>query len=180
MRNPQDCDPDIQRPPRHSGALGHRAGLVDDMGSAREDITEERHAEIVRLRRCTLSYSEIARRVGLSKSAVAKVISEHMAELAAEERSDLQELRREALERLLPAIELAQKAIDDGDLSAIDRLVKLEERRAKLLGTDAPTKASVVVRSNPLEGLTPEQIAYVAEHGELPEGVEVPGLQRRG
>lgn len=27
---------------------------------------------------------------------------------------------------------------------------------------------------NPLAGLTPEQLRYVAEHGELPEGVELP------
>ena len=68
------------------------------------------------------------------------------------------------LHRLDRALAVAVDIADDRDqpvdarLRAIDRVVRVEERRARLLGLDAPQRAELGIRPLPaVQQLTPEQ-----------------------
>lgn len=90
--------------------------------------------------------TEIARRLGVDQSTVAKdckaldaLYQERAAQdVAAAKGEDLARLD-ELLEVLYPIATLKQRGVK-GWLFAVDRVMAVLERRAKLLGLDAPTK----------------------------------------
>lgn len=90
-----------------------------------------------------LSYDKIAEKVGFaSKSGAYHAV---MAALTKTLREPAEELRTLELERLddmtLPLMAQAKK----GNQGAVDRLLRIMERRAKLLGLDAPVKIAATV-----------------------------------
>lgn len=125
--------------------------------------TAQRDAEACRLRARNLSYAEIATELGYdSKSSAYEAVQRALRDTVQEPADELRQLE------LLRLDELALKArgvmetthymvdkgtvvlwggepvVDDGPvLAAIDRLLKVQERRAKLLGLDAPQRVSV-------------------------------------
>lgn len=124
---------------------------------------ETLRAEIVALRRQRLSQQEIARRLGISQQRVSQLYRQTLAEIPAQQ---VDEHRLEDLEQLdylaSKAIEVLERQhvtvsngrvvslndepIEDDApvLAAIAALLKVQERKAKLLGLDAPTKHEVV------------------------------------
>lgn len=113
-------------------------------------LRAERNAEIIRLRREGMSVADIARRFGIGISSVSKIWTKALAnvgleevELARQEQSArLDELSREAwavLHRSKGGVE------DQLVLNAIHAILKVEERRAKLLGLDAPERTEITV-----------------------------------
>lgn len=104
----------------------------------------ERKAQAVNLRKKGLSYRRIADQLGCSKSIIAKDIKRELQDLREQTRSDVEELRQLELERLDAFQLFVSNALSNGDvLPAIDRGLKISERRAKLLGLDAPIQIQV-------------------------------------
>lgn len=125
----------------------------------------ERDARAVELRRRHLNYRQIARELDLSTSTAYEAVQRGLADTVAETND---EVRRQELERLddlarasLRVLskthlvvsqgkvakhpETGEVLVDDAPvLAAIDRLLKIQERRAKLLGLDAPAKVEVL------------------------------------
>lgn len=100
--------------------------------------TLEREAEVLRLRRGGLTFDMIAQRLGFSHASGA-----HTAYMNACKRiirDDVDEIRRIEQDRL----DIAQAAIwprvTTGDSAAINSLIRIMDRRAKLLGLDMPIK----------------------------------------
>ena len=98
----------------------------------------QREAEVIRLRREGLTWDMIAQKVGYSDASGA-----HRAYEAACKRiiySEVVEIRNIEQDRL----DIAQSAIWSdvlqGDLPAINTLIKIMDRRAKLLGLDMPIR----------------------------------------
>jgi hypothetical protein len=93
--------------------------------------------EIVKLRRGGLTWDLIGERVKLSPSGAQKAYDRSLARVVAE---DVQAIRQLETERL----DLAQSAIWgkvlQGDNPSIANLLRIMERRAKLLGLDQPTR----------------------------------------
>lgn len=121
----------------------------------------QRDAEACQLRGRGVTYDEIATQLGFAdrskaRQAVERALDQTIREPAEElrmlELQRLDELWRRAwaiLEREHQVVQLGkvvrdvngQAVVDHGPtLQAIDRLLKIQERRAKLLGLDAPTK----------------------------------------
>lgn len=105
----------------------------------------ERRVEALKRRIAGGSYRAIARELGVSEAQAFRDVQaelDKLAQQAQEEASRLRvlELRRldEMLIRLSPM--LYPKSGDNVNLGAIDRALKIMERRAKLLGLDAPTQ----------------------------------------
>ena len=101
----------------------------------------EREAEVLRLRRGGLTFDLIAKELGFSHASGA-----HKAYVNACKRiivSDVEEIRSVEAERL----DIAQSAIWAkvlrGEIPAVQTLMRIMERRARLFGLDAPTKAQV-------------------------------------
>lgn len=136
--------------------------------------TAEREAEAARLRSKGWSYPRIAEELGYKHkadayNAVKKVLSETVSEAGDEVRAmelvrldALYAAATEVLERnhvtvshgKIVAGADGEPLLDDAPvLQAIDRLLRIQERRARLLGLDAPVKRDV--------SLTDERVAAI-------------------
>ena len=105
--------------------------------------TAERRKIAVAMRREGATYEHIANHLGVSTTAAHKHVTRALESIqaATEKEVDLyRALEGERLDAMQAAI--WPQAVEEGDLKAIDRILKLMERRAKLLGLDAPTKVA--------------------------------------
>jgi len=128
----------------------------------------ERRAQAIELKRRGLTWQQVADQLDLGNpGAVAREILHALHEANREVQEQLDAYRQlelekyDALERLMWAVirkkhilaqhgrimfdpETGEPMIDDGPLfNAADRLLKISERRSKLMGWDAPTKLEV-------------------------------------
>jgi hypothetical protein len=127
--------------------------------------TAERRRRALQLRQAGASLSQIGEHLGVSESRACRIVQDA---LAATVREPAEEIRALELARLDQLWVEATKVLrrqhvtvsngrvvihpgtkapleDDGPvLNAIDRLLKIQERRARLLGLDAPTKHEVL------------------------------------
>lgn len=144
--------------------------------------TAERDAEAARLRARGRSYLAIATELGYVDHAGArKAVQRALVAIVAEPAEEVRALQLEQLDRLTAAAlavlernhvtvshgriirdDEDKPLLDDGPvLTAIDRLLKIQERRAKLLGLDAPARHEVVT----LDALDTEIEQLTAELG---------------
>lgn len=128
---------------------GHHAG-----GAAKGDeLTkiEERRAQVAHLLTSHHTYREMAHQLSVSHSTIGedvKVIRERWreracsdyADLLAEELAKLDQLEREVLPKALSG-----GPNDDVNLSAVDRVLTIQDRRARMLGLDAPSRVEVTM-----------------------------------
>jgi hypothetical protein len=169
--------------------------------------TAQRDAEAARLRSDGLSYQQIADKLGYShRENARRAVSRALLAIVAEPAEDLRALelarldqmwidvlevlRREHVTvshgRVIYSEETGQPIIDDGPvLSAIDRLLRIQDRRAKLLGLDAPSKHEVVTIDAidaEIAKLEAEQAALGEQSGgtEAGKASEAPGTSRGG
>lgn len=118
----------------------------------------QRQAEACRLRMRGLSYGAIAKELGYADASGARFAVQRALQVTVQEPAD--EVRTLELERLDSMFRLtlqvaedmhptvsAGKVLDVPDhtlrLAAVDRLLRIQERRARLLGLDAPQRVSV-------------------------------------
>lgn len=120
----------------------------------------EKARQALELRKAGLSYEAIAARVGWSaKSTAYHAIGKALDAITREPAKRVRSLELERLDALLLA--LWQKA-RGGDAGAIDRILKIMERRAKLLGLDAPQRVEQTLEHSghvTNDSLSPKQIA---------------------
>ena len=95
----------------------------------------EQHRRWLTLRRKGMLEIDIARRFGVTQQAVSKAILKYIRNLSISESEDLRRIEGERLDALLLAL---APSIAKGQPRAIEAAVKISERRAKLLGLDAP------------------------------------------
>jgi hypothetical protein len=104
----------------------------------------ERAVKALELRKAGISYEVIAQRLGYSnRTAAYRAVSRLIDSTEKEAVTDLREMELRRLDDLFRA--LYMKAIG-GDLGAVDRCLKIMERRAKIAGIDAPEKSQSDVR----------------------------------
>jgi hypothetical protein len=119
----------------------------DDHGrfSVDEVELEKRRAEVVKLHVGGHSFREIGRTLDIAESQAYRDFKAVMDRTKADADATVDEHRRVSLARLEKAIAVLVPMLDDEArcLDAMDRLDKLEKRRAALLGLDAPTRTEV-------------------------------------
>lgn len=121
-------------------------------------VSHENEEKALELRRAGASYRDIARTMGVSVSIAHKLVTRGMKRLVArceEKAEDIRSMELDRLDKLQLAV-WPQAA--KGQLQAVDRMLKIMDQRAKLLGTYAPTK---VASTNP-EGTEERPMAVVA------------------
>lgn len=102
--------------------------------------TAERDAAAARLRSQGLTYQEIAERLGFADpSGARRAVERGLDAIRAEGAEALRELELHRLDLLHQRAwsELTRDDEDSQPLQAIDRLLRIQERRARLLGLDA-------------------------------------------
>lgn len=122
--------------------------------------SEVRAAMAFNLRRAGASYKDIAEKLGYNSAAgaervVRQVIEEHYTPKAVEDVLKLEMLRLDDL------LMVAYRRLYDGDLKAIDRILKIMERRSKYLGLDMPETVSTTEVNNTAIFVGGDQKEYV-------------------
>jgi hypothetical protein len=104
-------------------------------------LAKQRERDALDLRTRGYTYERIAEALGISTSGAADSVKRALQALKAETAEKAEEVRDLELRRLDRMLEIAQTAADQGELSAIDRVLRIQERRSKYLGLDAPTRS---------------------------------------
>lgn len=111
-------------------------------GQAPSAEVAQREAEVVKLRRGGLTWDLIGERVGLTTSGAYNAYERALKRVVAEDITAIRSLETERLD-------LAQSAIWgkvlQGDNASISNLLRIMERRAKLLGLDQPVRIQAEV-----------------------------------
>jgi AraC-like DNA-binding protein len=106
--------------------------------SPRRIEAKERVTKALRLRRSGANYEDIAVQCGYnSPQAAQKAVAKEIRDMPADEAEEMRALIGDRQDRMIFA--LWGKAIK-GDERAIDRVIAIDEKRAKLFGLNAPTK----------------------------------------
>jgi hypothetical protein len=108
--------------------------------SARKLRAAEVQAAVLQLRKAALPLSKIAEQVGISKGHASKVVKRALAEFHVNASLDAGDLIALAIARLDGLLLVLWPKATAGNFGAIDRVLKVEERRCRLLGLEAPTK----------------------------------------
>jgi hypothetical protein len=124
---------------------------TDNRQTGEKERVALRRREVIRLRCKGNTLDEIADlwnaanpEFPVSRSTIANDVKESLRKAVEENKLDTSQYRELLLMRLDAALKADkfQAQIEKGNLLAIDRLIKLTERYAKLLGADAPTKVA--------------------------------------
>lgn len=112
--------------------------MAESKNSSRRVKAAERARKALDLKIAGATYQRIGDTLGMSRSGAAKAVERAMRDLREEVReaaAELREIESARLDRMLLGI--WQKA-RSGDLAAIDRVLRIMERRARLYGLDGP------------------------------------------
>jgi DNA-binding CsgD family transcriptional regulator len=106
-------------------------------------LAKDRELECLALRKAGATYDQIADKVGVSREGARKAVCRAMAELSAATKEEADEVRHLELERLdVMLLGIWDKA-RRGDVQAIDRVLRIQERRARFLSLDMPDKVQL-------------------------------------
>jgi hypothetical protein len=149
--------------------MGHRK---ESETSERRLLARLREAEAVKLRIAGLDYAAIGRQLKppCTKSSACKMVKRVLMRLAAATSEDallLIELEKARLDRIQAGLWTRAASGHEG---AIDRVLKIQERRARLLGLDAPAKQKIDADINArIDGDMRAQVhVYLPDNGRQP------------
>ena len=108
--------------------------------SVRRIRTTEKTLKALELRKRGLNYTQIGKKLGCHRSTACRYVLSELENLADKCREEAVHVRDIELQRLDALYLKAWEAVEGGDLPAIDRCLRIMERRAKLLGLDAAEK----------------------------------------
>ena len=107
------------------------------------------HPQALALRLQGLTYDQIGEQVGRDPAACYRAVAKHLQHTRAVAAETAQELREVELARLDRMLAVVGPMAEAGDLQAVDRVLRIQERRAAYLGLDAPKAQLVAVDSRP-------------------------------
>ena len=108
--------------------------------SVRRIRTTEKTLRALELRKQGLNYTQIGEELGCNRSTACRYVLSELENLADKCREEAVHVRDLELQRLDALYLKAWEAVEEGDLPSIDRCLRVQERRAKLLGLDAAEK----------------------------------------
>lgn len=140
--------------------------------AAAKAVRMQRQQAALELRRSGLGYVEIGNQLGIGKSQAHRLVTAALKEAAEQINAEADELRAEEISRLDGMLRGLWPDARKGNVGAVDRVLRIMERRAKMLGLDAPMKlahggdkdAPPIGHTHSHE-LTDEQLAIIASSG---------------
>jgi hypothetical protein len=111
--------------------------------------TAELEAECLRLRRDGLTHREIAARLGVAPATAYRRIRHGLDQINERNLEDAGTLRSLEMLRLDELQNAIWQRATDGEVRALDRILAIMTRRAKLLGLDAPQHQETKVKIDP-------------------------------
>jgi hypothetical protein len=111
-----------------------------------------RQKKALDLRLAGLSYTRIGAKIGITRQRAHQLVTKGLDEARTQIAASGDEVRAEELARLDGLLEKFYPMAAKGDLHAGDRVLKIGERRAKLLGLEAPVRIEATGRDGaPIE-----------------------------
>jgi DNA-binding CsgD family transcriptional regulator len=107
-------------------------------GSKRHLQAREHEEKALELRKAGYSYKEIGAQLGISRVAAFQSVMRVLAAYEDDIKEQVPRVRQLELQRLDSMLTKLQPRINQGDDRAINSALKIGERRAKLMGLDAP------------------------------------------
>ncbi|MCB1773861.1 MAG: hypothetical protein KDI88_09610 [Gammaproteobacteria bacterium] len=117
--------------------------MTESATSARRAKAAERRREALKMRIEGKTLQQIGDALGITRQAAGKSIRAALIQLGEETREDSETLRALQQARIEHAIRMVWPDIENGRLTAIDRLVKLLDQQARLFGLYAPTRTAL-------------------------------------
>lgn len=137
--------------------------------AAKAALRIQRMQAALELRRAGRDYREIGNQLGIGKSTAHRLVLAALAGAREQLEGDVQEAKAEEISRLDGLLTALWQKARAGEVGAVDRVLKIAERRAKLLGLDAPVTLAhtgknggpIVTRNDgiDLSTLTDEELA---------------------
>lgn len=121
----------------------------------------ERRAIAFEMRKEGFSYREIADAIRMSPEAAYRLVKREVVELVTLTKEDAEEVRQLELERLdaMLAGGLMKRAMTGKDDDAVDRVIKIMERRSKYSGLDAASRTEITGKDGrPIEVEDPREL----------------------
>ena len=125
----------------------------------REYDRAERKRNALELRLAGASYRDIAQALEVSPATALQDCKEALADIPAQQADEMRTVELSRLDRLQRAV--WPRAIK-GDLQAVDRAIKIIDRRAKLFGLDAPQQVQITANDIDLDAAV-DKMLRVAE-----------------
>jgi hypothetical protein len=101
----------------------------------------QRRKDAVELRKAGATFQQIGDQLGITKQAAFKTVTIALKAINDEIREQADVIRSLEIERLDKLWFVMYKQAVQGNQGAVDRCLKISERRAKLLGMDAPAES---------------------------------------
>jgi orotate phosphoribosyltransferase-like protein len=108
-----------------------------------EPIIQARRIEALDLRKAGFAYAAIGKQLKVSGEQARLDVMSALKQLAEHQDTETAEYRNLELERLDRMMLAVWSDAIKGHLGAVDRVLKISERRARLMGLDAPVKQEV-------------------------------------
>jgi len=105
-----------------------------ETATARREMAARRRAQAFRMRREGATFEAIASRLGVTRRSAQRMVARELRASAAEDAAD--DRRRLHAEALMDIWRALQARAAAGEVEAIDRFLRVEERLAALLGLD--------------------------------------------
>jgi hypothetical protein len=116
------------------------------MSADRKEIMQVNlHAQVLKLRHDGYTVQEVAARVGISPIRAHVVIDDAIKELQDDTTKHAAAIREIELLRLETATKAVMPNVEEGNLGAINTLIKIQDRRAKYIGIDSPSKTNIAM-----------------------------------
>lgn len=133
------------------------------LSRAQQVETREREAKVLELRKACKPFHEIATELGYADASGAKRAYDRAMLATIQEPAEA--IRKIELERLDSLMAGLWPNAMKGDVQAVDRCLSIMNRRAKMLGLDAPTRQTVtVVTRDAVESAIAELEAQLADN----------------
>jgi len=128
--------------------------------SQRRMTAKEREYKALELRKAGAGYQVIGDQLGMTASGAYRAVMRSLKKLNEKISEEALEVRRLELERLDAMLIALWPQARKGNQGAVDRVLRIMDRRAKFLGLDAPTKQEhhVTVTESDLDKLSDAQI----------------------
>ena len=111
--------------------------------SPRKISYAERRIQALELRKAGATYEQIGKQLGVTKQAAYKHVKKALDAMNDTIREQADDVRNIEVERLDKLWFVMYKQALSGNQGAVDRCLKIMDRRAKLLGLDAPEKTEL-------------------------------------
>ena len=116
---------------------------------------------MIELRKQGMNYADIANEVGIHMDTARSAVNTYMIRLQARTLESADELRRDDYSKLSMMLDAIWDRVLEGELGAIDRAIKILERRARLMGLDMQQQNAILMALN-LNNLTDEQLEQIS------------------